>query len=62
MQDEIQTRSYFVLQVKCPSFLTDDVQTSMLCTTSEQSVRYAISGKSLVSKRRHSREGTLFSK
>ena len=29
MEDEIQARRYFVLQLKCPSFLTDHDQTYM---------------------------------
>jgi len=60
--DEVHSRRYFILQVKCLYLLSDCVQSYMFFREWAQSERYGVPGKSLVGKVTHSRGGTFYSK
>lgn len=62
METQIETISYFVLQVNCPSLLIDFNETCTTCNTSVESSMCVISVKSFLWKRRYSGKGTSFSK
>jgi len=62
MEAEMQTKSFFVLQVKYPSFLSNRNTYYCVSRAWMGSSRYGFSGKSLDSTPRYRREDTLFPK
>jgi hypothetical protein len=60
MKAQIQQRKYFVLQIKCPSLMTDQTQTHTECNICVKSAGHEVSRKSLQRKLRYS-EKVLYS-
>ena len=62
MEEKIQLRRYFILQVKCPSLAINCDWNGKCCSPWWVNARYGISGKSLEWEKRYSWEGTLYFK